>query len=47
MKSFSGNATAKIMETLLGEEYKVLKTVKSLENAYPIQARIPYEISVN
>lgn len=47
MQSFSGNAMARYIETFLGEEYKILKSVKALENAYPIQARIPYDISVN
>ena len=47
MKDLTGEASAKIGFMLLGEDYKLLKTINSLKTAYPIQARIPYEISIN
>jgi len=47
MKDLTGDASAKIGFMLLGEDYKLLKTINHLKTAYPIQARIPYEISIN
>jgi protease-4 len=47
MKDLTGEASAKIGFMLLGEDYKLFKTINSLKTAYPIQARIPYEISIN
>ncbi|MDR2928239.1 MAG: signal peptide peptidase SppA [Cytophagaceae bacterium] len=46
MKELSGGAIAKIERAMLGEEYRVLKTINTLKSGSPIQARMPYELSV-
>ncbi len=47
IKDLSGEASARIGTMLFGEEYKILKTVNDLKTGYPVQARIPFDISVN
>jgi protease-4 len=49
MKDITGDASAYMQNLLWGnsEYFKILKTVKGLQESYPIQARIPYEISIN
>ncbi|PWE00413.1 signal peptide peptidase SppA [Marinilabilia rubra] len=49
MKDLTGNASAFMKNIIWGQsEYlEILNTVESLKESYPIQARVPYEISVN
>lgn len=47
IKDLSGEASARIGTMLFGEEYKILKIVNELKTGYPVQARIPFDISVN
>ncbi|WP_291856606.1 signal peptide peptidase SppA [Marinilabilia sp.] len=49
MKDLTGNASAYMQSLFFGnsEYLKYLKTVEELKESYPIQARIPYEISIN
>jgi protease-4 len=49
MRDITGDASAYMQNLLWGNsEYsKILKTVKGLQQSYPVQARIPYEISIN
>ncbi len=49
MKELTGNASAYLQDMLFGrsEELKVLKTINDLKSAYPVQARLPYELSIN
>ncbi len=49
MKDLGGNASAYIQSLFLGnsEYMQYLKTIEELKTSYPIQARVPYEISVN
>jgi protease-4 len=49
MKDLTGNASA-FMKNMIWEhsEYlEILNTVENLKESYPIQARVPYEISIN
>jgi protease-4 len=49
LKDLTGNASARIQNMIWGQsEYaKLLKTVESMQEAYPIQARLPYELKIN
>jgi protease-4 len=49
MKDLTGNASAYIQSLFLGnsEYMQYLKTIEELKASYPIQARVPYNISVN
>jgi protease-4 len=47
LKDLTGGAIAKIEQVILGEEYKILKTIKGLKTSYPVQARMPYEIIID
>ena len=49
VKDLTGDASAYMQNMIWGQsEYlKVLKTVEELKAAYPIQARLPYEINLN
>ncbi len=49
MKGFTGDASAYLQSLLFGhsEELEVLKTINNLKSAYPVQARMPYELSIN
>jgi protease-4 len=49
MKDLTGNASAYIQSIFLGnsEYMQYLKTIEELKTSYPIQARVPYEITVN
>ncbi len=49
MKDLSGGASAYIQNMTLGnsEYMKMLRTIESLQQSYPIQARLPYELSIN
>eukprot|EP00828_Plagiopyla_frontata_P043183 TRINITY_DN6667_c0_g3_i1.p4 TRINITY_DN6667_c0_g3~~TRINITY_DN6667_c0_g3_i1.p4 ORF type:complete len:205 (-),score=4.20 TRINITY_DN6667_c0_g3_i1:898-1512(-) len=47
IKDLTENASARVGKLLLGEEYELIKTVKALQTAYPIQARIPFDINLN
>jgi protease IV len=47
MKSLSGDASARFGYKLFGEDYKILQTIHQLKTAYPVQARLPFEISIN
>ena len=47
VKELMNSAIAKIEQMMLGEEYKILKTIHELKTGYPIQARMPYEITIN
>jgi len=46
IKDLTGGAVAKIEQMMLGEEYKILKTINNLKSGYPIQARMPYDVTV-
>lgn len=46
MKDLAENASMKIGKLLLGEEYQIAKKISELKTAYPIQARIPYDIII-
>jgi protease-4 len=49
MKDLTGNASAYIQSLFLGnsEYMQYLKTIEELKTSYPIQARVPYDITVN
>lgn len=47
MKSMSENASARIGNLLLGEQYQILKTINDLQTAHPVQARMPFDIKLN
>ena len=47
IKDLTENASARVGKLFLGEEYELLKTVKTLQKAYPIQARMPFDINLN
>jgi protease-4 len=47
MKSMSENASAKIGNLLLGEQYQILKTINNLQTGYPVQARMPFDVKLN
>lgn len=47
MKSLSGDASARIGNILFGEEFRIFQTIRDLQTAYPVQARMPFEINVN
>jgi len=47
MKSFSGDVSASIRRILFGEKHELLETVSNLQHGYPIQARLPFNISIN
>jgi protease-4 len=47
MKSMSENASARIGNLLLGEQYQILKTINDLQTAHPVQARMPFDIQLN
>ena len=47
MQDLTGEASARIGNMLFGEEYQLLKTINHLKTAYPVQARMPFEISIN
>jgi protease IV len=47
MKSLSENASARIGNLLLGEQYQILKTINDLQTAHPVQARMPFDIQLN
>jgi protease-4 len=46
MKDMMGGAIAKIEQMILGEEYKIFKTINELKSGDPIQARMPYDITI-
>jgi len=47
IKELTGNMKMFIGRSFLGDEYKYLRTYENLKNGYPVQARLPYDISVN
>jgi protease-4 len=49
MKDLTGNASAYVQTLLLGnsQELELLKTIHNLKTAYPVQARLPYDLSIN
>lgn len=49
MKDLTGDAKAYMKNFFRGSsEYgKILQTIENLKNAYPVQARMPYELSLN
>lgn len=47
IKDLTGEASAKFGMMVLGEDYKLLKTIHDLKTAYPVQTRIPYDININ
>ena len=47
IKSLGGEANAYIQRAVLGEDVKYLKTIQNIRTAYPIQARMPYDILMN
>ena len=47
MKDLTGGAVAKIEQMVLGEEYKILKTINQIKSGnIVIQTRIPYDITI-
>ena len=46
LEELTGGAIAKIERMMLGEEYHILKTINHLKSGHPIQARMPYDITV-
>ncbi|NPA36360.1 MAG: signal peptide peptidase SppA [Chlorobi bacterium] len=47
IKDLTGDVKMTIGKHILGEDYKLLRTVESLKNGYQIQARLPFDMSVN
>ncbi|WP_010664880.1 signal peptide peptidase SppA [Marinilabilia salmonicolor] len=49
MKDLTGNASAHMKSVFFGnsEYLQYMQTIEDLKESYPIQARIPYEISIN
>lgn len=47
MKELKENASMRFGKMFFGQEFELINTIKSLENGYPIQARIPYQIEIN
>ncbi len=45
-KGMEGGAKAFVRNSVLGADAKYLETVQQLRTAYPIQARLPYELSI-
>lgn len=46
-KEMGGEASAFMRKSLFGEEIKYFDAVKHMKNAYPVQARVPYQILVD
>ena len=47
LKSIGGEAKAWMRSAFFGEDLEYLETIKSLKDGYPIQARLPYNMTVN
>jgi protease IV len=47
MKNFGGDASARIGAIIFGDDFKIVKTINNLKTAYPIQTRMPFDISIN
>ena len=46
MKSFGEDMETRFMKAQLGEQYKLFREIKNLENMNGIQARLPYELII-
>ena len=46
MKELSGEARLFIGKSLMGDEYKYIRTLENLKNGCQIQARIPYNLEI-
>jgi len=46
LKSFTEDVEARIMKAQLGEQYSILKKIKSLDKINGIQARLPYDLNI-
>jgi len=46
MKELSGEARMFVGKSLMGEEYKYIRTLENLKNGAQIQARIPYSLEI-
>jgi len=46
MKELTGNVKMFIGKSIMGDEYKYLKTIENLKNGYQIQTRMPYDVEV-
>ncbi len=47
IKELTGDMKMFIGKSIMGDEYKYLKTLENLKNGYQIQARLPYDIELN
>jgi protease IV len=47
IKSMSDNASARIGQLFLGEQYSILRTINDLKTAHPVQARMPFDVQLN
>ncbi|ADQ80285.1 signal peptide peptidase A [Paludibacter propionicigenes WB4] len=46
LKSLTEDVEARVMEAQLGEQYSILKKIKSLDKINGIQARLPYDLNI-
>ena len=46
LKSFTEDVEARVMKAQLGEQYSILKKIKSLDKINGIQARLPYDLNI-
>ncbi|WP_088655660.1 signal peptide peptidase SppA [Geofilum rhodophaeum] len=47
MQSLSEGASARLGKQILGEHYRTLQTIGEWQNAYPVQARLPFDLELN
>ena len=47
VKSLGGEAKLFVEEAIIGEDVQYLKNIRNLRSAYPIQARMPFDIIMN
>ena len=46
IKELTGDVKMFIGKSIMGDEYKYLRTIENLKNGYQIQARVPYDIEL-
>lgn len=47
MQSLSEGASARLGKQILGGHYRTLQTIGEWQNAYPVQARLPFDLELN
>ncbi|PZX14984.1 protease-4 [Breznakibacter xylanolyticus] len=47
LKSFGGEARSSIEQWFLGEDAKYIRHIRAMKDAYPVQARMPFDIYMN